>query len=146
MNRAVPVLLLVLLIQCGIVAIVFWPQQSPGTGATGPGLAPFSVDAIDELRIGDEFDNEAILVKSGQQWLLPDLENLPADPAKVDTLLQSITGQAGSWPIARTPSRAIGPASACSAWRSATGRPASMPRAPAPWPRARAPIATSTRS
>lgn len=103
MNRAVPVLLLVLLIQCGIVAIVFWPQQSPGTGATGPGLAPFSVDAIDELRIGDEFDNEAILVKSGQQWLLPDLENLPADPAKVDTLLQSITGQAGSWPIARTP-------------------------------------------
>jgi hypothetical protein len=101
-NRATPVLLLVLLIQCGIIAIVFWPQHSPGTGSTEQGLAPFPVDKIDELRIGDEFDNEAILKRSDKHWLLPDLQNLPADPSKVDTLLQSITGQAGSWPIAHS--------------------------------------------
>ena len=103
MNRAVPVLLLVLLIQCGVAAIIFWPKQSPGSGPTEQGLAPFPVDKIDELRIGDEFDNEAILVKTGKQWLLPDLENLPADPTKVESLLQSITGQAENWPIARSP-------------------------------------------
>ncbi len=102
MNRAVTGLLLVLLIQCGLVAIGYWPTPSPEDGSTGQGLAPFSIDAIDELRIGDEFDNEAILVRSGKQWLLPDLENLPADSLKVDTLLQGITGQQFSWPIAHS--------------------------------------------
>ncbi len=103
MNRAKTGLLLVLLIQCGIIASLYWPVQSPRTGSTGQGLAAFSIDTIDELRIGDEFDNEAILVRSGEQWLLPDLENLPADPLRVHALLQSITGQPGNWPIAHSP-------------------------------------------
>lgn len=70
---------------------------------TEQALAPFSDSAIDEVRIGDEFDNEVILVRSGKQWLLPELQHVPADPAKVDALLHSIIHQAGSWPIARSP-------------------------------------------
>ncbi len=103
MNRTVTVLLLVFLLQCGILAAVFWPKLSPATRSTEVGLTPFSIDTIDELRIGDEFDNEAILVRSDKQWLLPDLDNVPADTTKVDAMLQGISGQAGSWPIARTP-------------------------------------------
>jgi hypothetical protein len=102
-KRSVRVLLLTLLVQCGIIAAVFWSQQVPVSTTTEPALAPFSVDAIDELRIGDEFDNETVLARSGKRWLLPDLENLPADPARVDALLQGITGQTGNWPIARSP-------------------------------------------
>lgn len=70
---------------------------------TEQALAPFSDSAIDEVRIGDEFDNEVILVRSGKQWLLPELQHVPADLAKVEALLHSIIHQAGSWPIARSP-------------------------------------------
>ncbi len=103
MKRSVAVLLLILLIQCGITAAVFWPRQVPVNAATEQALAPFSDSAIDEVHIGDAFDNEVVLVRSGRQWLLPELEHLPADPAKVDALLQSIIHQTGSWPIARSP-------------------------------------------
>jgi hypothetical protein len=99
----VAVLLLILLVQCGIMAAVFWPRQIPENTPTAQSLAPFPDEAIDEVHIGDEFDNEVVLVKSGKQWLLPELEHLPADPDKVDTLLQSIVHQPGSWPIARSP-------------------------------------------
>lgn len=95
--------MVVLVIQCAIVATVFWPQQSsPEHDAKQP-LAPVPVNAIDELRIGDEFDNEVVLVRSGKQWLLPDLENLPADAAKIATVLKNLTTQTGSWPVADSP-------------------------------------------
>lgn len=102
MNHWVTALSLVLLIQCGIVAAVFWPEQSPRQQSATGAFAPFPVNAIDELRISDEFDNEAVLIRSGEQWLLPDMENLPADTTRVDALLQNLTTQSGIWPIAQT--------------------------------------------
>ncbi|MEZ5570469.1 MAG: DUF4340 domain-containing protein [Halioglobus sp.] len=102
MSRAITVLLLLMLIQCGLVAVVFWPQDQRA-GETAPQtLIPFATATVDELRIGDDYDNEAVLVKSGEQWLLPDLENLPADPEKVKAVLEAIQLQPGNWPIARS--------------------------------------------
>jgi hypothetical protein len=101
-NRWVTALLLVLLIQCGIVAAVFWPQESLQQQSATRTFAPFPVNAIDELHISDEFDNEAVLVRSGERWLLPDMENLPADAARVDALLHTLTTQTGIWPIAQS--------------------------------------------
>jgi len=101
-NRAVTVLLLVLLIQCGLVAVVYWPQRDSGVNTAEDVLVPFSTAAVDELIVGDNFDNEVMLVKSGDQWLLPDMENLPADPGKVDVVLNAIQPEPGSWPIARS--------------------------------------------
>lgn len=102
MRHAITVLLLVLLIQCGITAAVFWPRPDESQENATHTLASIGSHAIDELHIGDEFDNEAVLVRSGKQWLLPELENLPADKDKVTTLLRSITKQAVSFPIARS--------------------------------------------
>ena len=102
MKRASNVLLLVLLLQCAIAAFVFWPPGDPEKGSSEQGLAPFAAEAIDELRIGDEFDNEVSLLRSGKQWLLPDLQNLPADAAKVDALLAGLTNKEANWPIARS--------------------------------------------
>ena len=103
MSHWVSALLLVMVIQCGIVTIVFWPESSSQQQYAAQAFAPFPVSAIDELRIGDEFDNEAVLVRSGKQWLLPDLENLPANGAKVDALLRNLTSQPGNWPVADSP-------------------------------------------
>lgn len=102
MNRLVTTALLVLLIQCGIIAAVYWPQ--PGqTGQSSPvPLAPFDAKDIEEIQIGDEYDNETVLKKIGNRWLLPELENLPVNQTKIDTLLQRITRRDSSWPIAHS--------------------------------------------
>jgi hypothetical protein len=101
-RRAITVLLLILLIQCGIAAVVFWPGQDEAREPAMQALAPIAREQIDELRIGDEFDNEAVIVRSGERWLLPDLDNLPADTEKVETVLSSITAQDPGWPIAHS--------------------------------------------
>lgn len=103
MNHWVSALLIVLMIQCGIAAAVFWPEPTSATLNAKLAVAPFPVNAIDELRIGDKFDNEAVLIRSGKQWLLPDLENLPASAMKIDALLESLTTQSGNWPVADSP-------------------------------------------
>jgi hypothetical protein len=102
-NHWVSALLIVLMIQCGIVAAVFWPEQTSQDQHTRKAFAAFPVNAIDELRIGDEFDNDAVLIRSGKHWLLPDLENLPANATKVDALLQNLTTSSGNWPVADSP-------------------------------------------
>lgn len=104
MTRGIILLLLVLAIQCGLVATVFWPPPVETAGSVPAALLPFAVAQVDELRIGDEFDNEAVLLKSGKRWLLPELQNLPADPDKVETVLQALDIAPDSWPIAHTTS------------------------------------------
>jgi hypothetical protein len=101
-KRSVGVLLFALLIQCGITAILFWPDQRAVNRPTNPTLTSFSSDEIDEIRIGDDFDNEVVLIRSSEQWLLPDLGDLPADSVKVRSLLQRISGEQGAWPIAHS--------------------------------------------
>jgi hypothetical protein len=101
-KRLVGVLLLALLIQCGITAILFWPDQRAVNRPTNPTLTSFSSDEIDEIRIGDDFDNEVVLIRSSEQWLLPGLGDLPADSDKVRSLLQRISGEQGAWPIANS--------------------------------------------
>lgn len=102
MNRSVVTLLLVLLIQCAMIGAVYWPQQSTVQQPTHYGLVTLDPANIDHIRIEDEYDNETLLVKTGEQWLLPELEGLPANPAKVVELLASITAQDNSWPIAHS--------------------------------------------
>jgi hypothetical protein len=101
-KRWVTALFFLVLIQVGIVAVMFWPERTSQQTTTEQLLPRFPVNAIDELRISDSFDNEVVLVRSGEQWLLPDRENLPADASKVQALLKDLTTQAGSWPVARS--------------------------------------------
>ena len=102
MNRWGKALLVLLLMQCAVVAAVFWPDTSQNRYEKQT-FAPFPVNAIDELRIGDEYDNEVVLKRLGDKWLLPNMENLPANTDKIEKLLQQITTQSGNWPIADSP-------------------------------------------
>lgn len=100
MKRTVFTLLLVLAIQCAMVAVVYWPRLTgPAQEALEP-LAAFASASIDEIYVGDEYDNETMLRKTGDRWTLPELENLPADNAMVDRLLAAITSSDTDWPIA----------------------------------------------
>ena len=102
MNRPITALLLVFLVQCGIVATVYWPQQDMLQAPLQQPLVPQDTGIIDEIRIGDEYDNETTLTKVGGHWFISDLENLPANSDKVDTLLERITGPDNGWPIAQS--------------------------------------------
>ena len=99
MKRTLASLLLILLIQCALVIAVYWPgaQQRESTLEA---MAPFDLDRVTELYVGDEFDNETALRKIGERWFLPELEDLPADTVMVDTLLDAIADSAHNWPIA----------------------------------------------
>jgi len=101
-NRPITALLLVFLVQCGIVATVYWPQQDMLQAPLQQPLVPQNTGIIDEIRIGDEYDNETTLTKVGGHWFISDLENLPANSDKVDTLLERITGPDNGWPIAQS--------------------------------------------
>ena len=102
MNHPVTTLLLVFLIQCGIVATVYWPQQDLVQVPLQQPLLPSGPGIIDEIRISDEYDNGTTLTKGGDHWFLPDLENLPADSDKVDKLLERFTEADNGWPIAQS--------------------------------------------
>jgi uncharacterized membrane protein len=98
-NRKLASLLLILLIQCVLVAAVYWPvsgEQEKSIEA----MAPFDRNSVTEVYVGDEFDNETALKRVGDRWFLPELEGLPADTSMVDKLLDAITSGANNWPIA----------------------------------------------
>lgn len=102
MNRSVAALSLLLLLQCGLLAALYWPAGSAPQQAPEVALAPVNTAAIDEIRIGDDYDNEAVLQRAGEHWLLPDLGGLPADPEKVDKLLAALTARNIGWPVAQS--------------------------------------------
>ncbi len=99
MSRPLTYLLLVLVIQCALVATVYWPHTAPGYGPQ-ESMLPVERERVDEIYVGDEFDNETVLRKVGGRWSLPELENLPADTAKVEKLLDAIMSGNDSWPAA----------------------------------------------
>ncbi len=94
-------LLLILLIQAGLIVAVYWPGDEAGYAPPAP-MLPFTLDRVDTIVVGDEFDNETALAKVGDHWLLPELENLPADVAMVDKLLTALAASEGSWPVANS--------------------------------------------
>ena len=100
MNRILASLLLILLIQCMLVATVYWPGANTPETDLEP-MAGFDSSSVDQLQVGDEFDNETVLQRVGSRWILPELEGLPADTAMVEALLDAITtGSSSAWPIA----------------------------------------------
>ncbi|MCW8127265.1 DUF4340 domain-containing protein [Microbulbifer halophilus] len=58
---------------------------------------------IEKLEISDG-DASVTLRKQGDTWLLPELEKLPANADKLDTLLEKLQGLRTGWPVATTDS------------------------------------------
>lgn len=102
MNRNIAGLTAVLLLQCALIATVYWPRTAETMQTQTAPMAPFKRDLVDEIYIGDEYDNETVLLKVGDHWLLPELADLPADNTMVDRLLTALTGGDTGWPIAES--------------------------------------------
>ncbi len=102
MTRPLPLLIALLLVQCLVTAAVYWRGAGDNAGSRPPNPVNFDPDQIDEIQVSDNQGQEAVLIRSGEQWLLPELESLPADPsALLEALAQLAEGGAG-WPVADT--------------------------------------------
>ena len=102
MKRAIPSLLLVLLLQLTLVAIVYWPATDTRPAATNSPLPALNVDRVDRLTITDGEGAQARLEKIAGRWQLPELHMLPADPEKVTKLFDTLLNQANNWPVANS--------------------------------------------
>jgi len=102
-NRTTTFLLLVLVTQCLIAAMVFWPRAPANDGGAGIALLPsFDSAAVDTVQLRDALGNKVVLQRSGDQWTIPGETPLPADVQLVDTLLTALSRHQRGWPVAHT--------------------------------------------
>jgi len=89
MNKQNQILIAILVIQIIIGAVVFWPN-SVSQAQAGPLLPDFSAANVDSLSIADGEGNSLALAKSGDDWVLPEADDFPADEAKITPFLEKI--------------------------------------------------------
>jgi len=100
MKPLINALLLVFIIQCALVATLYWPDANLLEMINTEQLVPFEPYLLDEIHIGDEQGNEAVLLKVGDQWILPDLTGLAVSPELIKKLLEGLIHAETGWPVA----------------------------------------------
>ena len=102
MKAPVSTLLILLMVQCAIAAILYWPDDMLPTMRDKKPLIAFNADLLDEINISDRHDNEVILLRRGEHWILPELEDLPADDRMITDLIDALANQPHGRPVADT--------------------------------------------
>jgi len=100
MKQLVNALLLVLIIQSAMVATLYWPEAGLMEVLVAEELAPFDAQRLDEIHVGDNKGNEAVLVKAGDHWVLPDLNGMEISPELIKQLLEAVIDSEHGWPVA----------------------------------------------
>ena len=102
MKKGIRVLAGLLVVQLGVLLLIYRPTAIMQDTPDGEPLAPFPAQRIDEIHIGDNKEQEAQLQLVDGTWLLPDLDGLPADASKIQSLIDTVTGDDIGWPVAET--------------------------------------------
>ena len=89
MNKSNQILAIVLVAQIALAAFVFWPRTA-ASGSSGPLLADFKAADVIGLILSDGEGNKIALAKNGDQWVLTEADDYPADGTKVTPLLDKI--------------------------------------------------------
>ena len=89
-NRLVQLLIALLAIQLVLVGILYFPK-----GKTAPAGVPLlgdtTSDSITTINVTDANGKTISLQKQGDDWVLPDADNYPADPQNIQKALDSLT-------------------------------------------------------
>ena len=94
MNRLHQILLGVLVVQLALVGFVFWPRSTSANAAGAPLLGQVKADDVATLTITDK-QGSTKLAKQGDQWVVPDADNYPADAAKINPLITKLVALKG---------------------------------------------------
>ena len=107
MKQLIVACTVLLMVQLGLVALTHLRQRPMETQSkTGP-LLTIPAAGVDELLLEDGEGRKLALNKQGDRWVLPGLGNFPADAARIQGLLDQLTGARRGWPEATTSEAAI---------------------------------------
>lgn len=91
----------ILVIQIILSVFVFWPKSAT-TGTSEPLFPDLEAGDIAALSITDADDNSIQLKKIGEDWVLPDVDDYPAQADKITPLLDKIVGLTTGRLVTRT--------------------------------------------
>ncbi|MEP1471192.1 MAG: DUF4340 domain-containing protein [Halieaceae bacterium] len=100
MKSPIKALLVLLLVQCVLTALMYWPAGMMDGMRDKKPLLAFNADLLDEINISDRNDNEVVLLRQGEAWVLPDLEELPVDDSMIKDLIDALAYQSHGRPVA----------------------------------------------
>lgn len=90
-------------VQVLLIMGVFAYQQNSRVQVDAQPLLAIKTADIDRVVIEDA-NNNVTLQKSGSEWQLPELHQLPVDKQKLDEILQKLDGTKLTWPVTTTAS------------------------------------------
>ncbi|MFM2483044.1 DUF4340 domain-containing protein [Celerinatantimonas sp. YJH-8] len=96
------VLVIVLIVQLGISAAIFWHQSQLRHKQQAHLLLSFKPQQVSHLIIEGD-DAKLSLVKQQGHWVIPELSKLPADAVRVQELLEQLSTLKSAWPVADSP-------------------------------------------
>ncbi|NJN95778.1 MAG: DUF4340 domain-containing protein [Anaerolineales bacterium] len=89
MSKLNQILAITLVVQVVLAAFVFWPRPAASSGG-GPLLPDYKAADVTRLTISDSEGKTLALAKNGENWVLPEAGDFPADAAKITPLLDKI--------------------------------------------------------
>jgi len=101
-NRVGATLLILLLVQLGVITMLHRGETTATSGAVSSALIDPGTYAVDAISLTDGKGNSLSLRRVGDRWLLPALDNLPADPVRVEKLLAQLTREDPGWSVAHS--------------------------------------------
>ena len=100
MTRVHRWILAVLLLQCLLVALLWWNNQRSQQTIQIEALLPLDVAAISRILVEGSSQQVSLQRSEGQHWMLPELYDLPADQQRINAALKNVQEMKTYWPVA----------------------------------------------
>lgn len=101
MRRRDQVLIAALVVQIALSVLVLWPRAS-ATGEIAPVFPDLAAEDIVALTVEDDQGNQISLGKVDGQWVIPEADDYPVEPQKIDPVLEGIVNLESGRLVTRT--------------------------------------------
>lgn len=88
-----------LALQIVVAGAIFYSNQQKSDFDTEKSLLGLTAADVEKIVIEGE-DSSAVLQKSGDAWVLPELQSLPVSQSKIDEILDKLETTKSGWPVA----------------------------------------------
>ncbi len=102
MNRIIPILSVVLLVQVALSIALFSFGNKSQAFATDEKLIDLKFESVDRIRIEDGDKQSVTMNKQEKRWILPDLYDFPVSAEKLDRIMNKLLNTSKGWPVATT--------------------------------------------
>lgn len=90
MKRHIQILSVLLILQIGLTAVIFWPRSIDSSEAGEALLTGLTSEEIHQINIVDGDGDSITLARSEEGWVLPERDDFPVVSEKVDTLITGL--------------------------------------------------------